>query len=54
MREQHAFRVTRRYCMRFGGEPTLTGRRTSAVAEQIRAIGALNQLGPDVMALLKT
>ena len=48
MREQHSFRVTRRYCMRYNGKLTLTGLRTAAVADQIRRIGARNQLEPDV------
>lgn len=52
MREQHAFHVVRRYSMRYGGEMTLTGRRTSAVAEQIRRIGAVSQTQPHVLALL--
>lgn len=52
VREQHAFQVVRRYSMRYHGELTLTGRRTSAVAEQIRRIGAVNQIQPNVLALL--
>jgi hypothetical protein len=52
MREQHAFEVVRRYTMRYGGRMTLTGLRGSGVAEQIRRIGAVNQLEPEVVELL--
>ncbi len=52
LREQHAFLVTRHYCMRHLGELTLTGRRTAAVAEQILRVGAVNQLTPQVSALI--
>jgi hypothetical protein len=52
IREQHPFLVWRRYCMRYHDELTLTGRRTAAVAEQILRVGALNQVGPAVTALL--
>lgn len=52
MREQHSFRVTRRYCMRYNGRLTLAGLRTAAVADQIRRIGALNQLQPGVVELM--
>jgi hypothetical protein len=52
IREQHPFLVWRRYCMRYRGELTLTGRRTAAVAEQILRVGALNQVGPAVTSLL--
>jgi hypothetical protein len=52
MREQHPFLVRRRYSMRYNGTMTLTGLRTAAVAEQIRRIGALNQLAPDVVELM--
>jgi hypothetical protein len=50
--EQHAFQVTRRYCMRYNGRITLAGLRTAAVADQIRRIGALNQLDPRVVELM--
>ena len=52
VRGLHAFQVTRRYCMRWNGDLTLAGLRTAAVAEQIKQLGALNQLDPSVIALL--
>ena len=52
MREQHAFEVTRRYTMRFGGQITTTGLRGSAEAELIHRVGAINQFGADVVDLL--
>jgi hypothetical protein len=52
VRAQHAFRVTRRYCMRYNGRMTVAGLRTAPVADQIRRLGALNQLRPDVVELM--
>ncbi len=53
LREEHSFQVTRRYCMRYNGQLTLAGLRTSAVADQIRRVGALNQLEPSVTDLME-
>jgi len=52
VRAQHSFQVTRRYCMRYNGRMTVAGLRTAAVADQIRRLGALNQLRPDVVELM--
>jgi hypothetical protein len=52
LRAAHSFQVTKRYCMRYNGRITVAGLRTSAVAEQIRRIGAINQLRPDVVELM--
>ena len=52
LRAQHAFQVTRRYCMRYNGRITLAGLRTAAVADQIRRVGAQNQVRADVISLL--
>lgn len=48
----HAALITHTYTWRYHGELTLAGLRTSAVAEQIRALGATNQLTPQVNALI--
>jgi hypothetical protein len=50
----HPFVATRTYCMRFNGELTTAGLRTAAVAEQIEALGAANQLEPEVRRLVGT
>lgn len=52
LRANHSFQVTKRYCMRYNGRITVAGLRTSAVADQIRRIGAINQLRPDVVELM--
>ena len=52
IREQHSLRVIRRYCMRYNGRKTLAGLRTAAVADQIRQLGALNQLEPNAVELM--
>jgi hypothetical protein len=52
MREQHAFEVIRRYTMRYGGQMTVTGLRGAAQAELIHKVGAINQLGSDVVEML--
>jgi hypothetical protein len=49
----HAFRASRTYCMKFNGRLTTAGLRTAAVAEQIAAVGASNQLSPEVRGLLR-
>jgi hypothetical protein len=53
-RAAHPFRILRSYQMKEGGELTLAGLRTPAVAEQIVRLGALNQLEPDVAHLVRT
>ncbi|WP_291055036.1 EthD domain-containing protein [Herbiconiux sp.] len=50
----HPFLATRTYCMRFNGELTTAGLRTAAVAEQIQALSAANQLDPAVRRLVQT
>lgn len=54
LRAAHPFRILRSYQMKEGGELTLVGLRTPAVAEQIVRLGALNQLHPDVVHLVRT
>lgn len=54
LREAHPFRILRSYHLKEGGELTLAGLRTPAVAEQIIRLGALNQLRPDVARLIRT
>jgi hypothetical protein len=49
----HAFRATRTYCMKFNGRLTTAGLRTAAVAEQIAAVGASNQLSAEVRRLMR-
>lgn len=50
----HAYHATRTYCARFNGELTTVGLRTAAVAEQIAALGAANQLSDEVRHLILT
>jgi hypothetical protein len=50
----HAYHATRTYCARYNGELTTVGLRTAAVAEQIAALGATNQLEDDVRHLVLT
>lgn len=52
IREAHAGLVTKTYTWLYHGEMTLAALRTAAVADQIRRIGAINQLRPDVTNLM--
>lgn len=54
LRAAHAYRARRTYCPRLNGELTTVGLRTAAVAEQIRALGATNQLSDEVRHLILT
>ena len=50
----HTYHATRTYCARFNGDLTTVGLRTAAVAQQIAALGATNQLSEEVRTLLLT
>lgn len=51
-RAQHPLRVLRTYTVYNGGELTTAGLRTPAVAEQIRRLGAINQVDREVVELM--
>lgn len=51
LRAMHAFRVLRMFTVYNHGQITTAGLRTPQVAEQIRRLGAINQLGSDVLEL---
>ena len=53
IREAHVCLVTKTYTWRYQGEMTLAALRTAAVADQIRRVGAINQLRPEVANLMQ-
>ena len=50
-RSLHPFAITRTYTPKLDGRLTLSGLRGAAVVDQIRALGAVNQVQPATMAL---
>lgn len=47
----HPFRITRTYTPKLAGRLTLSGLRGAAVVDQIRALCAVNQVGPETLSL---
>ena len=50
----HPFRLTRTYTWKVAGQPTLAALRGAHVVDQIRALGAANQVQPDTLALFES
>lgn len=50
-RALHPFRILRTYTPKLDGRLTLSGLRGAAVVDQIRALGAVNQVDPATLAL---
>lgn len=52
LRAAHAFRALRTFTVYNHGQITTAGLRTPQVAEQIRRLGAINQIGADMLELV--